>query len=100
MSDKAGPLSGEALNPVIEEEIAWAVRTVEEMFAELYASGYPVGAKPLTQAQIYSNLVMLMQSGDPAYWQSSEAQKQLDTLAGKFGAPPALRGPMQNQGMM
>ena len=71
--------------------MAFAVQTIDDMFKELYASGYPVGAKPLTQAQIYQNLVMLMRAGDATFWQSPEAQAQLETLSEKFGAPPAMR---------
>ena len=91
LSASRGPLSAERLNPVIEEQMTWAVRTIEDMFGELYASGYPVGAKPLTPARIYQNLVMLMRAGDAAFWQSPEAQAQLETLSARFGAPPAMR---------
>ena len=85
------PLSAEFLNPIIEEEMRWAVDTIEAMFGELYASGYPVGAKPLDKATIYQNLVAAMQSGDQSYWQDPNAQAQLAKLSEQFGAPPNVR---------
>ena len=97
MSGSRGPLSAEYLNPIIDEEMTWAVNMIDDLLKELYESGYPVGAKPLSQAEIYQNLVMLMQSGSPEFWQNPEAQDALNKLAGKFGAPPPMRAP---QGVM
>lgn len=85
------PLSAKFLNPIIEEEMQWAVETIEAMFKELYSSGYPVGTKPLDKATIYQNLVAAMQSGNPNYWQDPNAQAQLSKLSERFGAPPNVR---------
>lgn len=88
-----GPFNAKCLNAIIAEVEEWAREELNELYKSFYEAGYPFGADPVDPAEEYLTLVRLRDTGDPRYWHRPEAQRDLERLSKRFGAPPPVAVP-------
>lgn len=85
MTTASSNLDADWWNGVIDEIVPWAVGVFKMLTKEMLASGYPVGAQPVTPQQEYQNLTMMRDSGLPEFTASAVAQSRLAELEQQFG---------------
>jgi len=86
-------LSGERQNRIIRNVTERALARRNYLLEQAYISGYPAGAEPTDPYRQYQTLVALRGAGDPRFWKNPEAQKDIEKLSQRFGAPPLLPVP-------
>lgn len=97
MASASSNLDAEWWNGVVDEIVPWAVSVFKNLTREMLASGYPVGAQPVTPQQEYQNLVMMRDSGLTEFTASEAAQSRLAELERQFGAGGAQPMAMPQQ---
>lgn len=93
MRTNAGPLSADKLNPLIAQLEEYARDLEDMLMRQFYESGHPVGTEKLPEQEIYARLVHLRDAGAPEFWQNPQAQKDLEQLSKRFGAPRPVAVP-------
>lgn len=86
-----GRLSGQRWNGIVDTIVANTMRNVKNVVSELMVDGYPPGTLPLSPFEEYLKLQSMSQVGDPAYFNSPQAQARLARLALQFGPPQSFQ---------
>lgn len=90
-----GRVSGERINRLRQMVLERALEKKQFLTEQFWSSGYPPGAQPKTPYEQYRTLIMMREQNDPSYWESPEAQRALERLGRRFGAPPPALVPVQ-----
>ena len=86
MASASSNLDADWWNGVVDEIVPWAVNVFQSLTKEMLASGYPVGAQPVTPQQEYQNLTMMRDSGLTEFTASPAAQQRLAELEQQFAS--------------
>lgn len=84
-ADKASdsPLSATRWNARYARMMQWGYDQALRLKQELYEDGYPPGAMPKPDEDIWKSLIAWFDAGDPRFW-SEPAQKEYKRLYEKF----------------
>lgn len=81
-------LGARRFNQLEDDIVREMARIVDDVTRYLLADGYPYGFEIASEREEYENLVKMMLTNDPAYWEDPSAVQRLDQLRQRYGAPP------------